>query len=275
MTNETVIQSEVTGPDAPEVEQQDELLAGKFKSQDDLIAAYKELEGKLGAGSDGGTAESGEPNQEPDQPQPQPTEFFPAEKTDEMKAYEVETYGPQLASVFDAAGMDAAAVSRTFHETGELPAEAYDALAKQGYSQNVVDAYLSGTAAKAEVNAVTVQADVDAVKNSVGGVDEYDKMMGWAQNNLSPEEVTAFNEAVSNGKASATFAVEALYNRFTGKMGSEPTLVNGRPGAATGERFNSTAELTAAMKDPRYKVDEAYRQQVTNKLAASSLFKRA
>jgi len=275
-TNETVIQNDVTGSVAPDEVAQDELLAGKFKSQDDLVAAYKELEGKLGTApeenSEGGDQVS---TDAPAADAVAPTEFFPSEKTDEMKAAEVDGYGPQLASVFDAAGMDAKAVSAEYHRTGEFPERAYDALEKQGYARNIVDSYLTGTSARAQVNEVTAQADVDEVQGSIGGAEEYAKMMTWASTNITQEEVASYNEAVSNGKASAQFAVEAMHNRFTKKMGSEPSLLGGKPGSVTGEKFNSTAELTAAMKDPRYKTDPAYRDIVAGKLKHSSIFGRA
>jgi len=269
--SETIIQSEVTGPEAPTdevVDQQDELLAGKFKSQDDLVAAYKELEGKLGSTD----APKGEAEVQSEEA-PAPTAHFPAEKTDEMKAYEVDAYGPEMARVFDAAGMDAKSVSEEFYATGVFPEDAYAALEKQGYSRTMVESYLAGTAGKTAANEVTSQAEVKAIKDRVGGDDEYGKMMGWAANNLSEEEATAFNAAVSNGKESAMWAVEAMHNRFTQQMGSEPNLLGGRAAnLVTGDRFQSAAELTAAMKDPRYKKDEAYRQDVANKLQRSNVF---
>jgi ribonucleoside-diphosphate reductase alpha chain len=47
---------------------------------------------------------------------------------------------------------------------------------------------------------------------------------------------------------------------------------SGTGAVSTGGRFDSTAELTAAMSDPRYAKDPAYRQAVADKLAKSSLF---
>jgi len=268
--SETIIQSGVTGPEAPVVEeaQQDELLAGKFKSAEDLEAAYKELESKLGS-----APEEAKDAPEGDAPTVDPTAHFPAAKTDEMKAYEVDTYGPQMASVFDAAGMDAKSVSEEFHSTGVFPESAYEALEKQGYSRTMVESYLAGTASTTAANEATTQAEVTEIKGHIGGEEEYGKMMGWASNNLSQEEADAFNAAVSNGKASAMWAVEALHNRFTKQMGSEPNLIGGKAASSvTGDRFNSSAELTAAMKDPRYKKDEAYRKGVAEKLQRSNVF---
>ena len=49
-------------------------------------------------------------------------------------------------------------------------------------------------------------------------------------------------------------------------------MQGGSGAVSSGGRFESTAELTAAMGDPRYAKDPAYRQAVADKLAKSSLF---
>jgi hypothetical protein len=49
-------------------------------------------------------------------------------------------------------------------------------------------------------------------------------------------------------------------------------MQGGTGAVSTGGKFESTAELTAAMSDPRYAKDPAYRQTVADKLAKSSLF---
>lgn len=63
-----------------------------------------------------------------------------------------------------------------------------------------------------------------------------------------------------------------MMSRYTTSEGNEPRLVKG---VATGDAtavFRSTAELVSAMKDPKYKNDPAYRQDVIDKLGRSSIF---
>jgi len=66
-------------------------------------------------------------------------------------------------------------------------------------------------------------------------------------------------------------AIQGLNARYRSE--AEPSLLQGGTGTvSSGGRFESNAELTAAMSDPRYSKDPAYRQQVADKLARSSLF---
>jgi len=69
------------------------------------------------------------------------------------------------------------------------------------------------------------------------------------------------------------FAVNGLASRYNGANSSnEPQLYSGTGGQVSGNRFNSTQELSKAMSDPRYKTDPAFRQQVTEQLARSDIF---
>ncbi|CLP71539.1 Uncharacterised protein [Mycobacterium tuberculosis] len=66
-------------------------------------------------------------------------------------------------------------------------------------------------------------------------------------------------------------AILGLKARYDAANGSEPTLLGGNAKASE-DVFRSTAELTAAMKDPRYKKDPAYREDVKQKLARSNIY---
>ena len=48
-------------------------------------------------------------------------------------------------------------------------------------------------------------------------------------------------------------------------------MIQGRAASSAGERFRSQAELVAAMGDPRYETDEAYRDDIIRKLDQSDL----
>ena len=54
-------------------------------------------------------------------------------------------------------------------------------------------------------------------------------------------------------------------------MGVEPKLIGGRASSTPNTRvFKSNAEVVAAMRDPRYKVDKAFQDEVHRKLAQSN-----
>ena len=97
-------------------------------------------------------------------------------------------------------------------------------------------------------------------------------MVTWAKANLTAAEINAYNAAVSSGNLDqAKLAVLGLSAKFSKANGSEPRLVQGRTTSASGDVFESTAQLTEAMRDPRYRNDTAFRAKVQSKLARSNI----
>lgn len=266
--NATVIPGDVTGPEAPEAATEpaggEELLAGKFKSVEDLVSSYKALEAKLG-----GQGKEAPANENTEQAEDAETE------DKQHKDDTADPYGPVVSGALEQAGLSADEVSQHFLTTGSLTDDHYAALEQAGFTRDVVDVYLAGVKAKtAEVEGVA-EEDIKAIQQSVGGAGEYSKMIRWAAKNLTQEEQESFNAAVSTGnKDVATWAVQGLYARFVGKTGGSPKFVRGRPGDDGPVGFRSKDELITAMRDPRYGKDSAYTQEVEQRVARSSIFQR-
>lgn len=215
------------------------LLAGKFKTPADLEKAYKELEAKLG-------------QKAPADPQTPPA------KTDEPITIE------HAKDVVAEAGLDFAPLEAEFRETGDLSDESRAALEKRGIGKEMVDAFLVGQRAAETLGR-------QKVFETVGGETQYREMITWARTNLPQEEIDAFN-AVAKGSnfAALRLAAAGLYARFEAKAGKEPTLVGGgSPPAA--DVYQSWAQVREAMSDPRYDRDDAFRRNVEQKLARSSI----
>ena len=70
----------------------------------------------------------------------------------------------------------------------------------------------------------------------------------------------------------AKVAVEWMMSKRDAAGDTEPTLVSGKAQAAAKDEFRSTAQVVAAMKDPRYGKDTAYTKDVEEKLGRSSVF---
>ena len=224
-----------------------EWLPEKFKSAEELVASYQALEKKLGQGSEVSTGQE---------------ETITEEQRETIKEQETE-----VAQVMDKAGLDFEAFQQEYSENGELSNEAYDALAKAGFPKTLVDTWIMGQEA--------LQSDMNSqVYQSVGGKESYDKMLEWAKDNLSADDITAFNTSVDSGDTNlAKFAVQGLHARYRSEVGGqEPQLTQGAVSDTSGGSFQSAAELTAAMRDPRYSNDPAYRQSVASKLSRSSVF---
>ena len=67
-------------------------------------------------------------------------------------------------------------------------------------------------------------------------------------------------------------SVHGLKARYQAVNGSDPKLISGDTASANaGGRFESVAQLTEAMRDPRYAKDSAFRNSVQNKLSNSSI----
>ena len=233
------------------------LILGKFKSVEDLAASYKELEGKLGQVSeeDQATEETEEQTQEEGE--------FNAE----------EYYGDGLASVLEEVGIDAQDITQRFTDTGEISEDDYSKLGEAGFSKQVVDTYLDGLRGVGEGDEIPTQ-QIQNIKDSVGGDQAYEQMADWCQQNLSEQEIKAFDKITETADAPVIqLAVEGLYSRYQNAMGVEPDLVTGRPAASGPNPYRSTAEVVAAMSDKRYGKDVSYTEDVQNRLAGSDVFK--
>jgi hypothetical protein len=214
--------------------EQENLLAGKYKDAQELESAYLELQKKLGESSD----------EEP-----------AADEAEEEE--EVET-SPAVDMI--------TAASQEFARDGELTQETRDALAELDSSE-LLDAYMSMQQPPAPD---LTDADVSALKASVGGEDAYEEITGWAANSLPDADLEAFNNTVENGSlAQIQLMMAGLQARYQAENGYEGRQLQGKPPSNTGDVFRSQAELVEAINDPRYDRDPAYRNDVLMKLERS------
>ena len=222
------------------------LIAGKFKSQEDLVKAYNELQSKLGQNTPEGEEESPED---------------PVEATEEE---------PVVEEVSEAATIVSRA-SEIYATNGELTPESIEELSKLD-SKDLIQAYVTQYAKNQEAvkaQTVTAQAEAD-ILGSVGGKEAYGEIVSWAANNLPADEVASYNEVTNSGNVAAIkFAVEALANRYKTAEGYEAPLVTGKRGTPKETGYRSHAELSRAIADPRYHSDPAYRNDVEAKLSRS------
>jgi len=249
-------QVELKGPDG-------QLLAGKYKSVGELEKAYKELQSKLG---------SREPvDNEVDNELAEVDEEAEAEEQTQSAS---EIYGDFVGSRLEEAGIDYNDINVRWQQTGELSDGDYKQLEGAGFTRQMVDAYLSGLQYKAAQDTALTAREVIDVKSQYGGEQGYSEMLQWAGQNLSQEEINAFNKIVngSNDMAQVKLAVAGLHSRYTAAEGREPRLLAGRSTRSAGEKYESTAQLVEAMSDPKYKSDPAYRRKVQERLARSSVF---
>ena len=106
----------------------------------------------------------------------------------------------------------------------------------------------------------------------VGGDKAYKSMLDWAGNNFSKDEVAMYDKVMESGNPeSIFFAVQALQARYNDNVGTDGQTLTGRAAANTDDSFKSQAELVAAMSDPRYDRDPAYRNDLMRRLENSDV----
>lgn len=116
-------------------------------------------------------------------------------------------------------------------------------------------------------------AEVQGIRDSIGGDEAYGKMVGWALENLSKPEIEAFNDATNTMSGpQLSMMVQGLFTKYQNAMGVEPSLYSGRPASSGSTPYRSTAEVVAAMSDPRWEKDMTYTEQVKARLETSNVF---
>ena len=218
--------------------QQENLLAGKYKNAQELEKAYKELESKIGT--------QNAPTQESAELEPK------EEKTEVQKEF--------LSSLWEES-----------QQEGDFKQETLDKLNSMSPT-DLAQEYLNYRAENQQEQPQLQQKDIDNLYNVAGGKKGYTEMMDWANNNIAKEEIKMYDAVMEKGDPlAAFFAVKALHYRFTDSQGVDGRMLTGKAVKSEKPGFKSQAALVAAMSDPKYDTDPAYRQEVMEKLARSDI----
>ena len=247
-----------------------ELLAGKYKNAEDLEKAYIELQKKLGGE---------ETKEEPKAETEETTDNEPSQYLEDGTVnYEMvsEEYGAEVSNIFKNKGIDPWEISNHFHNNnGTISDDMYKQLEGAGFSKQLVDAYLDGRSVasgyKFNGEVEVAQKDISRIQDSVGGEAEYNKVIQWAGKNLPESEIASFDKVVSTGDPNVIqLAVDGLKAKYDNSNGYEGRMLTGK-NTTSSEVYRSQAQLVAAMSDPRYDNDPAYRADVIEKLNRSDL----
>ena len=224
-------------------EQQNELLAGKFKDAEELEQGYIELQKKLG---------------DPKEESTEPEKSEAKEEKEEEKPDEIDT--TFLDTLWEQA------------KGGEYKEETLKQLANMD-SREIAQMYLKDRSERPDSETpVLTEENIGQLKGVVGGEQGYNDMMQWAGQNLSEREVKMYDDVMDQGNPlAAYFAVQALAYRYNDSKGVDGEMLTGKAAKATGDVFRSQAEVVKAMSDPQYDKDPAYRQDIYDKLERSNL----
>jgi len=240
-----------------------ELLAGKYKSVEELEKGYQELQQKMSSGE---KTEEPEPKAESES---EPESESDTETTGDAK----EIYGEFIGSRFEEAGIDFGGMNDRWQQTGKLTQDDYTALDGAGFNKEMVDAYLEGVQFKATQDSQLAAQQVLDIKQEFGGEKAYDDMIAWASTALTDGEKAAFDRSIrTTDLDQIKLVIGGLQSRYQSQANIEPKLIGGKAARGPVDKYESHAQVIAAMNDDRYKTDPAYRKKVEQKLSRSSVF---
>ena len=220
--------------------QQEQLLAGKYKDAADLEKAYLELQGKLGEKSEE-VSEETESKTETEKETPESTSNILDDIWNESQSDKVS--------------------KETFEKLQKMDPVEVAKMAMEARSKGQ----------QPQAREFTDQ-DVEQIHGLVGGSDNYNNMMSWANQNVSEQEVNMYDAVMELGNPlAAYFAVQSLALKYQDASGKDGQLLKGKAPKQTSDVFNSQAEMVKAMEDPRYNDDPAYRESILQKLERSNI----
>tara|TARA_R100000278_G_scaffold106836_1_gene83446 strand:+ start:2448 stop:3266 length:819 start_codon:yes stop_codon:yes gene_type:complete len=216
-----------------------ELIGGKFKSQEELLKAYQELE-KL---------RSKENTEETSEPEETTAEETPETPTEENPIF--------------------SKAAEEYADGGNISEESIEALSKMD-SKDLIKSYVDFYS-KSQQKAELQQTQVNEIKNIAGGEEGYKELTTWASQNLEKTELEQFNTIANTGNYTAIkFAVEALNSRFRNQEGYEAPMVTGKAASSNAKPYRSQAELARDIANPLYNSDPAFRSDVEERLSLST-----
>ena len=251
-----------TDPDAPEFsedeqdslevaeklgQEESELYAGKYQNAEELEEAYLELQRKLGSDDDDEVEDT------------------------TLDEDEIE-YDQNVVEGIEAISE----ASRQYYDNeGQVDSETMEQLSQMD-SRDLVEAFMAiqenAPDSVGQQYPDLTDAEMDTVYNSVGGEAEYDKLTSWAADNMEDRALDAFNTIIDQGNPTAIqIAVAGMKAEYDNVEGYEGRMLQGKAARNSRDAFRSQAEVVAAMSDPRYDKDPAYRQDLYDKLERSNV----
>ena len=216
-------------------EAQEQLLAGKYKSAEELEKGYLELQQKL------------------------------SNKEEPEAETETETEETAEPNILDRV-WDEATSGNDF--TPELTEE-LNKMAPQDLANLYLDYRQNNQNAQPESRDFS-EENIKELKGIVGGEENYTNMVQWAQKSLNKQEVDMFDAVMERGDPlAAFFAVRSLAYAYNDSIGYDGNMVQGKAPRQSNDQFRSQQEVVRAMGDPRYEEDPAYRKDIMEKLKRS------
>ena len=261
-------QGEEANNDNKQSDNSDEiLLAGKYKSVDDLKKGIKSLGSNLPdfildeMSSDSlekyyidqrkefSSKNDGDRKHLKDEPKKE-------EKSDDKKDGEPETDANDLLRN----------IEQTLKDGKEITPEMYDELNKAGVPDLAIDRFLDGV--KSEMVEFT-----NKVFEQAGGQENFEKIKAWAEQNIPQETMNSIAKMDYNGMLVAMQGIKAEYEKANPQE-NKPTRITGSTNTSNnGSSYRDMSEYMQDVRDKRYGKDKLYTQKVEDKIRRSNFKK--
>lgn len=164
------------------------------------------------------------------------------------------------------AGLDFDEMSRKIVRDGDLGKEDYDALLAIGLPEEVVRTHVDNVKHRVEAHVSTVIA-------AFGGEEAFERAKTIARQSYDNKELDALNRQLAGGDT-----YQAAVDTMLAKAGLPPvergsvleTPNAGKPGNGGVQPYSDQMEMVRDQRDPRYKSDPKFREQVYKRAAAST-----
>jgi len=168
--------------------------------------------------------------------------------------------------------LDVSKYAEEYADSGKLSEDSFKALESQGIPKDLVEKFIEGQAAMQK-------NQVNQIYSSVGGEERFEEIRQWASENLTQAEIDVIDKQLNDESFdNVTTAVKGLEARFNNANGYSPELIQGSTAGRAGAKpFESIGEYTEAMRvrdqsgRKKYEHDSAYRKQIENRLAVSTI----
>lgn len=156
-----------------------------------------------------------------------------------------------------AKGVDFNQAIKEYNEYGALSSKTMADLAQAGYPAEVIEGFI-------ESRQNLESEFTNAVYSAAGGEQAYNKVIEWAQGNLSNKILSSFNRAIDNNNLEAVALMfEGMKAKMVAKQGTRnPTIMGGGVTNGGYKGFSNKQEVVEAMSDPRYGTDPNYTRSV-------------
>ena len=228
---------------------ENQMLSGKYASAEELEQAYLNLQQKMGQ-------QSGEDYDD---------------EVDEDLEYDWGDDDPDGDPSFELSQEVFDIIQDEIDEYGALTEETIDALANHLDADELIKLGMDMTGDYPELNS----EDVYNIQAFAGGEESYNNLIGWAADNIDAQYIEAFDNVVDYGDPAAIqLMVAGLMATYQENAGYEGRMLSGRSAPETSglQPFRSQAQVVAAMSDPRYDNDPAYRADIAARLEISNTF---